>query len=230
MATTPYQILDLAQANVRASEGVGTTTLVVTDNKHQLFNLSAARTVVLPTTGVKAGQKWLIQNSGTFTLTVQSSGLNTLTTVLGTNAILTALQDSPTSAAHWSISNPGETISGTTPAATLTTTSRVNNSTLLLPKGLWLVSGGINGNQAGGGNYIVADLCTSITGANSVLAINSFLAAPGTGGAGNLYGFGFPGVPVLSDGTVTMYLGIQTPTAGTSGGGCIGRIQAVRIN
>jgi hypothetical protein len=41
--------------NLRASEGAGTTTLTIADNPHQIFQLTASRTVVLPTTGIKKG-------------------------------------------------------------------------------------------------------------------------------------------------------------------------------
>ena len=94
------------RANVRASEAGGTTTLVYTDAKEQIFNLSAARTVKLPTTGVKAGDKWILKNISTVTtaiLTIQSSGANTLGVNNSADASVncTALQDTPTTAAHW---------------------------------------------------------------------------------------------------------------------------------
>lgn len=90
-------------ANLRASEGSGTTTLTSSDNYHQVFNLSAARTVVLPTTGVVAGQIYIIENLGAFDLTIQSSGLNTIETIQSGRAVLRSTQAAPTTAAHWRV-------------------------------------------------------------------------------------------------------------------------------
>lgn len=92
-------------ALIRPSEGSGTTTLDKDSNRSQMFNLSAARTCVLPTTGIKAGDVYVIENQGTFTLTVQSSALATIGIVdsLQSTLICTALQDAPSTAAHWRV-------------------------------------------------------------------------------------------------------------------------------
>lgn len=98
--------------NVRASEGAGTTTLTVDDARHQIFNLSAARTCVLPTTGIKKGDRYLIENIGTFDLSFQASDATSLSaSSSGTIgkirkgfAILVALQETPTTNTHWRIS------------------------------------------------------------------------------------------------------------------------------
>jgi hypothetical protein len=101
-------------ATVRPSEGAGTTTLTRDDNKWQVFNLSAARTLVLPTTGIKAGDLYRIENISASDLTIQSSNLSALTLANGANlegtfrsgyCILIALQDAPTTPAHWRITN-----------------------------------------------------------------------------------------------------------------------------
>lgn len=106
----PYQVLN--GANIRGSEGAGTTTFTIADQAHQVFNLSAARTAVLPTTGVAAGDEWKLENIGAFDLTVQASGGQALTTANGTNmdgsiqvgcVVVRALQAAPTTAAHWKV-------------------------------------------------------------------------------------------------------------------------------
>jgi len=89
-------------ANIRASEGAGTTTLTNRDSRWQVFNLSAARTVVLPSDG-SAGDVWQISNVGTGVLTLQSSGLNTIATFTGGSALVSSLVAAPTSAAHWTL-------------------------------------------------------------------------------------------------------------------------------
>lgn len=97
------------RANVRASEGAGTTTLVYTDAKEQIFNLSAARTVKLPTTSVKAGDKWVFKNvaSGDYALTIEPSGAaTTLAKVNSRYAVAeaVALINTPTAVADWIVS------------------------------------------------------------------------------------------------------------------------------
>lgn len=94
-------------ANIRASEGAGTTTLASQDSRWQVFNLSAARSVLLPSTNILAGDIWTINNrSSSFALTVKSSDNTTITTVTNGGIKLAALQDAPTSSSHWLIS-PG---------------------------------------------------------------------------------------------------------------------------
>jgi hypothetical protein len=105
-------------ANVRGSEGAGTTTLTKDDNRHQIYNLSAARTNVMPTTGIKAGDKWLIENRTSFLLTIQASGGQEINSTNSANAnasiaagyaLLMSLQDTPTTAAHWRVVDVYET-------------------------------------------------------------------------------------------------------------------------
>lgn len=104
--TLALRIDALDMPNVRASEGAGTVTLVYgTDNMWQVFNGTVAKTCVLPTTGILKGQRVCIESQGAGTITVQSSGLNTLAFVdsLQSKLECIALQDAPTSAAHWKV-------------------------------------------------------------------------------------------------------------------------------
>lgn len=89
--------------NVRASEGAGTTALTASDSKRQVFNLSANRTVVMPSTGVKAGDVYQIerQDATSNVLTIQSSSAATIATMISGTNELVALIDAPTSAANW---------------------------------------------------------------------------------------------------------------------------------
>ncbi len=97
-------------ANIRASEGAGTTVLTVADKKFQIFTLSASRTVRLPTTSILAGEVWEIENKSAFELIVQSSASTEMTVANGANIDATiqngrvrliALQNAPTDPAHW---------------------------------------------------------------------------------------------------------------------------------
>lgn len=111
--TTGISLLE----NIRASEGAGTTTLGNTDDHYQVFNLSAGRTLSLPTTGILAGEVFFIENQTTSLLTIQASGGQELTTANSCNANasialgsvrLVALQATPTTAAQWYVSHVEE--------------------------------------------------------------------------------------------------------------------------
>ena len=142
MAKIENKIRDIYSTYIRPSEGAGTTTLTSTDRRSQVFNLSAARTVVLPTTGIKAGDIITLENIGAFDLTVQSSNATALTVANGTNmdatirkgkVVLIALQDAPTTPSHWKVRDVYEEVSysDTTTGAISTTATvtlrRVNN-------------------------------------------------------------------------------------------------------
>lgn len=130
-------------ANVRSSEGAGTTTLTSSDNRYQIFNLSAARTCQLPTTGVNAGDVWEIENqtalsSSDFSLTITASGGSALTVANGANVDATirngyvrlvALQATPTTPAHWRVAEVNETHQHST-AFTFTGGATVSAKTL----------------------------------------------------------------------------------------------------
>lgn len=80
----------------------GTTTLSYTDAPVQEFQGTTTQTVQLPSGGVLAGGRWTMVNNSTGTVTVQSSGANTITTVTtGTLKVFVAQVDSPTTAANW---------------------------------------------------------------------------------------------------------------------------------
>ena len=110
-ATTPTMLTVQASASVRGTEGAGTTTLTSLDNKWQVFNLSAARTVLLPTTNIRAGDVVQLDNISTaFDLSVQSSAGTAFTTANGASSVgiirsgfmsFLAKVDSPTTPAHW---------------------------------------------------------------------------------------------------------------------------------
>jgi hypothetical protein len=83
----------------------GTTTLTASSCEYQAFTGSTTQTVKLPTTSITAGMQFTIINQSTGDVTVQSSGGNTIATLTGASdpsaKVFVALQDSPTTAAHW---------------------------------------------------------------------------------------------------------------------------------
>jgi len=87
----------------------GTTTLTSASNNQQFFTGSTTQTVVLPVTSTLAlGLGYLIVNNSTGVLTVQSSGLNTITLVpAGASVTCTCILITGTTAASWSFSFEG---------------------------------------------------------------------------------------------------------------------------
>ena len=93
----------IATATSTATAG-GTTTLTIDSSQVQVFTGSTTQTVQLPTTSVVAGMTYTIINNSTGSLTVQSSGANTIVTIATTRyAVLTAAVDTPTTAANWKV-------------------------------------------------------------------------------------------------------------------------------
>lgn len=81
----------------------GTTTLTVGSTEQQYFTGSTTQTVVLPVTSTLVlGFKFRIVNNSTGTVTVQSSGANAIIAmVANTEAVLTCILTSGTTAASW---------------------------------------------------------------------------------------------------------------------------------
>lgn len=81
----------------------GTTTLTIASTQIQIFTGTTTQTVVLPTTSVVAGQAYTVINTSTGIVTVQASGLATITTVAaGATLTFIAVAAAPTTAAGWS--------------------------------------------------------------------------------------------------------------------------------
>jgi hypothetical protein len=78
------------------------TNLTVASSPIQLFTGTTTHTVRLPSTGVVAGRQFTIINNSTGLLTLQTStGAQIHILAAGTESILTALVDTPTTAAQW---------------------------------------------------------------------------------------------------------------------------------
>jgi hypothetical protein len=111
-----------------------TTTLVVGSKQSQIFTGTTTQTVVLPTTGVVAGQQFTIssQATGGGNLTVNSSASNLVAFVSnGVSAVFTALVSTPTTAGQWSV----QYISNSRPSAGPTASTaaiRDGNANLLV--------------------------------------------------------------------------------------------------
>jgi len=106
----------------------GTTTLTVSSNHQQLFTGTTTQTIVLPVTSTLVlGMGYSIENNSTGVLTVQSSGLNSITTIpAGVTTLFTCILTSGTTAASWDYDQVGfATITGTGSAVLATSPTLV---------------------------------------------------------------------------------------------------------
>lgn len=116
----------------------GTTTLVATSSYLQYFTGTTTQTVVLPVSStLSQGWSYHICNNSTGNLTVQSSGANTIATVIpGTTIHVTCIDTTVTTAAGWDFgfsdfetrTGTGSVVLGTGPTITAGTisTTRIN--------------------------------------------------------------------------------------------------------
>lgn len=105
----------LKNVTLKTALAGGTTTLTSGSAREQLFVLSAASVVKMPTTNILDGDtfKFFTGNSGNFDLSFQSSAGTAMTVANGANidptmnrngrVIMVALQNAPTTPAHWQI-------------------------------------------------------------------------------------------------------------------------------
>jgi hypothetical protein len=101
-ANASLTAVNMIEGWTTTATAAGTTTMAVGDNAQQFWTGSSTQTVKLPTTGVVAGQQWVITNNSTGLVTVQSSGANTILTLGSlTSAVFTAVVATPTTAANW---------------------------------------------------------------------------------------------------------------------------------
>lgn len=90
----------------------GTTTLTVSSNYLQYFTGTTTQTVTMPVASTLVlGQQWLIVNTSTGAVTVQSSGSNTIVVIAaGTSAMVTCILASGTGTASWQATYFGDVV------------------------------------------------------------------------------------------------------------------------
>ncbi len=128
-------ISTLDNVNIRAAEGGGTITLTSYDNQGQVFDLSGAEVVLLPTANVKKGDVYNIAERGNaFDLSVQASDASLLEIIRNTEIKLVALVDTPVANTDWALlrANDAETMA-IGPDADTTLTSGAARLQLVTP-------------------------------------------------------------------------------------------------
>lgn len=133
--TFPFGVSTRGSANLPAQATAWTLTA---DSPEDLYISSPAApiTQALPTTNVKAGKRFRLTVAGateTNYVALQSSGANEIDRIGGTGYILVqALQDAPTTAAHWKVMQLEE--NSNTIAAVTTGDIGVNSNTIVFRK------------------------------------------------------------------------------------------------
>ena len=131
--TLTFPVIDnIKEGFTGTATAAGTTTLTSTSNHYQRFTGSTTQTVVLPVTStLAAGVSYVIENSSTGNLTVNSSGGNLVITVIpGVTVQCMCIGTTLTTAADWdpeytefaAITGTGSAVLSVSPTLTGTTT------------------------------------------------------------------------------------------------------------
>lgn len=178
----------------------GTTTLTVASTVQQYFTGATTQTVVLPVTSTLVlGQSFVVFNSSTGDVTVQSSGANSISTIkAGAQATFTCILLTGTTAASWSSSYVTNTqtslnnysVAAQTPAAT--TRTYITGSQIAVPVGKLrigtLLRWRFNMTKTAAGTATSTfDVAIGTAGTTSDTAVLSFTKPAGTAAADEGY-------------------------------------------
>ena len=133
-ATTLAAATIATQGYTTTATAAGTTTLTVSSTQLQFFTGTTTQTVVLPVAStLTLGQRFEIHNNSTGSVTVNSSGANLVSTVLGnTTVVCTCILTSGTTAASWDVDIQGfsTTLSVANGGTGVTTSTGTGNNVL----------------------------------------------------------------------------------------------------
>lgn len=188
-----------------------TLVLVVGDAEQQYFTgTTSGQIVQLPTTSIVAGQSYTIINLSTQTVTVQSSGGNTVQAmVANTQLIVTAVVATPTTAANWNATYQSTTI--TAPVNPTVQKFTSGSGTYTTPTGVQYIHVRMVGGGGGGSGSGTSAGTAAGDGGSTTFGT-------GTAGGGNHGSFG--ATSTNSGGTATLgtgWLGTAINGASSSG-------------
>jgi len=164
----------------------GTTVLTVTDAHKQFFTGVLAETITLPVVStLDLGFQFEIHNNSTGILTVQSSGLNTVSTIAaGLTTVYTVILPGGITAASWSTTVSGGAVTVDTFQTDLSglTPSTASTGAVTLSGTLGAVSGGTGQMAYAVGDILYANTTSSLAKLLDV-AVGSVLLSGGVGAA-----------------------------------------------
>ncbi len=139
----------------------GTTTLTASSNQQQHFTGSLSQTIIMPVAStLMEGQGYLIRNTSTQAITVESSGANLIQSMASDSLlIITCILNSGTSAASWDI-------------------------TYLVAPFVWSAISGTSQNANINNGYIVANAAQTTITLPATAAIGDTIKVRGLGAAG----------------------------------------------
>jgi collagen type VII alpha len=204
----------------------GTSTLTLSSGGLRYYTGSSTQTVVMPVAStLTAGMEWLITNTSTGAVTVQSSGLNNIIILAGgTSARITCILNSGTTAASWNATYYGSivatgksltvnntlTFAGTD--ATTMTFPTTSGNVIASATAIGTVSGTPSSSNylRGDGSWAAPAGAGTVTASGGNLTANSLVLGAGTTDTKVVAG-------IISDGVSKITLGV----AGTSVGGLV---------
>jgi hypothetical protein len=189
----------------------GTTTLLVSSSYQQYFTGTMTQTVKMPVVSTLVlGQSYLIVNRSTGTVTVESSGSNTITTLnTGDAAVLTSISTVLTTAAGWSSLQLGSNAEFVWTIGTGTDSGIGGDGTAVASGNYSLAYGDTNSLASDNNSFVFGTTCTSNgTGYNFCFG-NSCTNSEN-------FSFAFGNSSAISTGSNNFVFGTSTSSGGTA--------------
>lgn len=235
-ATSPTISLPLINNTIHGysttATAAGNTTLVVGSNYQQFFTGVTTQSVIMPVTStLTIGQAWLIVNNSTGIVTVKSSGSNNILAIpAGTDAIITCIAQSGTTAADWnaegvsgvagvdSITGTANQITASAPTGAVTLSLPSNIANAISTVAVQAFTGNGTYTPTSGMKYCIVQAVSGGGGGGGAASTAAQAAQGGGGGAGAYGVVRLTAAQVGASQTVTIGAAGTGGTAGNNNG------------